>query len=212
MFTFVPDASKANGAAAAIFRLLDNRPEVDALSTEGIHLNPEKVEGHVKIENVHFRYPSRPGVRVLRDLSIDVPPGTYVALVGPSGCGKSTTVQMLERFYDPLVGKVTLDGVDIKDLNVSSYRNQLALVSQEPVSTGSVAGGSVLTYCDCRPYMLEPSVSTSCSEPTSPPRRSLKMRSSWPARTPTLWVLLEPWETLGLPLLVRLYHVASRWL
>jgi ATP-binding cassette subfamily B (MDR/TAP) protein 1 len=135
VFTFVPDASKANGAAAAIFRLLDNRPEVDALSTEGIHLNPEKVEGHVKIDNVHFRYPSRPGVRVLRDLSIDVPPGTYVALVGPSGCGKSTTVQMLERFYDPLVGKVTLDGVDIKDLNVASYRNQLALVSQEPVST-----------------------------------------------------------------------------
>ncbi len=55
------------------------------------------------------------------------------ALVGPSGCGKSTTIQMLERFYDPLAGKVTLDGVDIRELNVSNYRSQVALVSQEPV-------------------------------------------------------------------------------
>jgi len=55
-----------------------------------------------------------------------------VALVGPSGCGKSTTVQMIERFYDPLIGRVTLDGIDIKDLNVASYRSNISLVSQEP--------------------------------------------------------------------------------
>ena len=57
-----------------------------------------------------------------------------VALVGPSGCGKSTTIQMLERFYDPLAGRVTLDGIDIKELNLASYRSQISLVSQEPVS------------------------------------------------------------------------------
>ena len=134
MFNFVPDASKANGAAANWFRLVDYEPEVDALSEEGIHLDRAQVKGHVRIEGVHFRYPSRPGVRVLRDLTIDVPPGTYVALVGPSGCGKSTTVQLVERFYDPLIGKVTLDGVDVRELNVKSYRSQMALVSQEPVS------------------------------------------------------------------------------
>ena len=133
VFNFVPDASKANGAAAAIFRLIDYEPQIDPLATDGVDLKPEEVKGHIRLEGVHFRYPTRPAVRVLRDLSIDVPPGTYVALVGPSGCGKSTTVQMLERFYDPLMGKVTLDGVDIKDLNVSSYRSQMALVSQEPV-------------------------------------------------------------------------------
>lgn len=55
-----------------------------------------------------------------------------VALVGPSGCGKSTTIQMLERFYDPLIGQVTLDGVDIRELNPVSFRSQMALVSQEP--------------------------------------------------------------------------------
>lgn len=102
------------------------------MSEEGIHLDAEKVIGHVRIEGVHFRYPTRPDVRVLRELNLDVPAGTYVALVGPSGCGKSTTIQMFERFYDPLAGRVTLDGVDIRDLNIASYRSNLALVSQEP--------------------------------------------------------------------------------
>ena len=51
----------------------------------------EQVRGHIRFENIHFRYPTRPGVRVLRDLSLDVEPGTYVALVGASGSGKSTT-------------------------------------------------------------------------------------------------------------------------
>ena len=132
MFNFVPDASKANGAAAGFFRVLDYEPEVDAVSTDGQKLVPADVKGHIKLEGIHFRYPSRPGVRVLRDLTIDVPPGTYVALVGPSGCGKSTTVQLIERFYDPMIGKVTLDGVDVRNLNVESYRSELALVSQEP--------------------------------------------------------------------------------
>ncbi|KAK8850386.1 hypothetical protein IAR55_004304 [Kwoniella newhampshirensis] len=132
VFSFVPDASKASSAATSLFRITDNDPVVDAFSEEGIKLQHENVVGHIRLEGVHFRYPTRPAVRVLRDLSIDVPAGTYVALVGPSGCGKSTTIQMLERFYDPLVGKVTLDGIDIRELNVSSYRSQVALVSQEP--------------------------------------------------------------------------------
>lgn len=71
-------------------------------------------------------------MRVLRSLSIEVPAGKYVALVGPSGCGKSTTIQLIERFYDPLAGTVTLDGIDIRSLNVASLRSQIALVSQEP--------------------------------------------------------------------------------
>lgn len=144
VFTFVPDASKANGSAASIFRLSDYSPEIDSLTSEGVHLNPAEVKGHIRMEGIHFRYPSRPAVRVLRDLTIDVPEGTYVALVGPSGCGKSTTVQMLERFYDPLIGRVTLDGRDIRELNVSSYRNQMALVSQEPVSCPMAHEGKLL--------------------------------------------------------------------
>lgn len=65
-------------------------PEIDAESPEGKILDDSKVQGHVKFENIHFRYPTRPGVRVLRDLSLEVEPGTYIALVGASGSGKST--------------------------------------------------------------------------------------------------------------------------
>ena len=68
---------------------MDARPEIDAESTQGDIL--KEPQGHVRFENVHFRYPTRPGVRVLRDLNLEVKPGTYIALVGPSGCGKSTT-------------------------------------------------------------------------------------------------------------------------
>lgn len=91
MFSFVPDISSAKSAATDVLKLLDSVPEIDAESSEGKILSDKAVQGHVKFENVHFRYPTRPGVRVLRDLTLEVEPGTYVALVGASGCGKSTT-------------------------------------------------------------------------------------------------------------------------
>lgn len=69
---------------------------------------------------------------MLRGLDIEVKPGQYVALVGSSGCGKSTAVQLIERFYDPLVGQVLVDGMDIAGYNLSEYRRNISLVSQEP--------------------------------------------------------------------------------
>ena len=90
IFSFVPDISSARGAGAAIVKLIDSTPEIDAESTAGKTFERENVRGQIRFENVHFRYPTRPGVRVLRDLSFKVEPGTYVALVGASGCGKST--------------------------------------------------------------------------------------------------------------------------
>jgi ATP-binding cassette, subfamily B (MDR/TAP), member 1 len=124
--------SSAKGAATDIIKLLNSRPEVDSESTEGIRLDPAKVRGQIRFENVHFRYPTRPGVRVLRELNLQIEPGTFVALVGQSGCGKSTIIQMIERFYDPLAGNVYLDGEKISDLNVTDYRKSMSLVSQEP--------------------------------------------------------------------------------
>jgi ATP-binding cassette subfamily B (MDR/TAP) protein 1 len=90
VFSYVPDISAARGAAAAIIKLIDDTPDIDAESVEGRTLSGRSAEGQIRLENVHFRYPTRPDVRVLRDLSIKVEPGTYVALVGASGCGKST--------------------------------------------------------------------------------------------------------------------------
>ncbi|KZP01325.1 P-loop containing nucleoside triphosphate hydrolase protein [Calocera viscosa TUFC12733] len=130
VFTFVPDMSSAKGAAASTINLIDSEPEIDSDSTEGDKL-PE-VKGQIIFHDVHFRYPTRPGVRVLRNLSIHVNPGETVAICGASGCGKSTTIQLIERFYDPLAGSVTVDGIPITAVNVSEYRKHIAIVSQEP--------------------------------------------------------------------------------
>ncbi|KAI6041410.1 ste6-like protein [Pisolithus marmoratus] len=132
VFMFVPDVSSARGASAAIIKLLDSIPEIDAESAEGKMLEGSKVKGQIHLENVHFRYPTRPTVPVLCSLNLTVAPGTYVALVGASGCGKSTVIQLIERFYDPLVGRILLDGQPINECNVQEYRKQIALVSQEP--------------------------------------------------------------------------------
>lgn len=90
MFTFVPDMSSAHGAGTDIIRLLKSVPEIDAESSEGKPVSATAVKGRLVLKNLHFRYPTRPGVRVLRNLSITVEPGTYIALVGASGSGKST--------------------------------------------------------------------------------------------------------------------------
>jgi len=96
--------SSARGAAVNVIELLDSKPDIDASSDEGIV--PKEIVGRIRFEGIHFRYPTRPGTRVLRNLSLTIEPGSFVAIVGPSGSGKSTTIQLVERFYDPLVGDV----------------------------------------------------------------------------------------------------------
>ncbi|KAI0375403.1 multidrug resistance protein 1 [Pilatotrama ljubarskyi] len=130
VFSVIPDIASAKSAAADILKLLDSKPKIDAESPEGEV--PKDVQGRIHFENVHFRYPTRPDVRVLRGLDLTVEPGTYVALVGASGCGKSTTVQLIERFYDPLSGAIYLDDQPITKYNISEYRRNISLVSQEP--------------------------------------------------------------------------------
>ena len=90
VFSFVPDISSARGAGSDIIKLLDSVPEIDAESKEGKVVDSNVIKGHLRFDNIHFRYPTRPGIRVLRDLSLEVEPGTYIALVGASGSGKST--------------------------------------------------------------------------------------------------------------------------
>ncbi|KAI7312301.1 multidrug resistance protein, partial [Hortaea werneckii] len=92
-----------------------------------------------------------PAQPVLRGLNLDVKPGQYVALVGASGCGKSTTIALLERFYDPLVGGVYVDGKEISSLNINNYRNFLALVSQEPTLYQGTVRENILLGADRKP-------------------------------------------------------------
>lgn len=93
----------------------------------------EKSDGAITLTNVTFSYPTRPEAAVLYGLNISATPGKALALVGTSGCGKSTVVSLIERFYDPSGGNISLDGKDIQELNVSWLRRQIGLVSQEPV-------------------------------------------------------------------------------
>ena len=106
------------------------RYEIDSSSHHG--LKPQKTEGEVIFKNVKFYYPTRPESVIFDDFNLKIESGKTVALVGPSGGGKSTTIGLIERFYDPVSGTVTLDGVDMKELNVNHLRSQIGYVGQEP--------------------------------------------------------------------------------
>jgi len=113
---------------------------VELLHVEDTVLDPavpvrlaEPVRGEIAFHDVRFHYPTRPDAAALEGVTLTVRPGETVALVGPSGAGKSTVLQLLQRFYDPQSGRVTLDGQDIAGLAREDFRRHLALVPQEPV-------------------------------------------------------------------------------
>ncbi|XP_074515463.1 bile salt export pump isoform X1 [Sebastes fasciatus] len=123
----------ASGRAAAknIFDTIDREPEIDCFSEEGHKL--DRVKGDIEFRNVTFYYPSRPEVKILNDLSMQIKAGQTTAFVGPSGSGKSTTIQLFQRFYDPKEGMVTLDGHDVRTLNIQWLRSLIGIVEQEPM-------------------------------------------------------------------------------
>uniref|UniRef100_A0A7N6FB64 Bile salt export pump n=1 Tax=Anabas testudineus TaxID=64144 RepID=A0A7N6FB64_ANATE len=120
--------ASGRGAATIIFETIDREPEIDCLSEAGYKL--DRVKGDIEFHNVTFYYPSRPEVKVL---SVAVKSGETTAFVGPSGAGKSTAIQLIQRFYDPKEGMVTLDGHDIRGLNIQWLRSLIGIVEQEPV-------------------------------------------------------------------------------
>jgi ATP-binding cassette, subfamily B, bacterial len=128
----------AAGAAERISELLDEAPAVASPASPVQLLKP--VKGAVAFNDVTFRYPSRPETEVLKNISLSVRPGETVALVGPSGAGKTTIFALLERFHDPVSGTVTLEGTDIRELDLQDLRNCIATVPQDPVIfSGTIA-------------------------------------------------------------------------
>ncbi|NXN44428.1 MDR1 protein, partial [Rhinoptilus africanus] len=123
--------AKARGAAYEVYQIINKKRLIDSSSKDGY--KPDKLIGEIEFRNIHFSYPSRPDVKILKGLNLKVQTGKTIALVGASGCGKSTTVQLLQRFYDPVQGEITLDGRDIRTLNVKWLRENIGIVSQEPV-------------------------------------------------------------------------------
>ncbi|KAJ2859700.1 hypothetical protein GGH94_005957 [Coemansia aciculifera] len=122
----------AQGSAAKVFDIIDRKSPIDPLDTEA-GTKVEKVRGEISFRDVHFSYPSRSDVPVLKGFNLEIQPGQKVALVGESGCGKSTTIGLIERFYDPEQGDVLIDGVNIKELNIGTLRQRIGIVTQEPV-------------------------------------------------------------------------------
>ncbi|MGA0539894.1 ABC transporter transmembrane domain-containing protein [Neotabrizicola sp. VNH66] len=94
---------------------------------------PRPVQGAIGFDNVSFRYPARPAVSALNGVNLQVHPGETVALVGPSGAGKTTVLQLIQRFYDPQEGQVTLDGIPLTQMARTDFRRAIALVPQDPV-------------------------------------------------------------------------------
>ncbi|CAD6230187.1 unnamed protein product [Miscanthus lutarioriparius] len=125
------DATKARASAISIFSILDRKSKIDSSSDDGMTL--ENVTGNINFNNVSFKYPSRPDVQIFSDFTLQISSGKTVALVGESGSGKSTIIALLERFYDPDSGRISLDGVETKSLKVSWLRDQMGLVGQEPL-------------------------------------------------------------------------------
>nr|CDM83826.1 unnamed protein product [Triticum aestivum] len=125
------DSTKAKDSAISIFALLDRKSEIDSSRNEGLTL--DEVKGNIDFQHVSFKYPTRPDIQIFSDFTLHIPSGKTVALVGESGSGKSTVIGLLERFYNPDSGTISLDGVEIKSLNINWLRDQTGLVSQEPV-------------------------------------------------------------------------------
>ncbi|KAM3251174.1 ABC transporter B family member 9-like [Capsicum annuum] len=123
----------AAGQAAAykMFETINRKPLIDSSDTSGIVL--EDIKGEVELKDVYFSYPARQDVQIFSGFSLVVPSGKTVALVGQSGSGKSTIISLLERFYDPEVGEVLIDGVNLKKYQLKWLRQQMGLVSQEPI-------------------------------------------------------------------------------
>lgn len=126
----IGDLQRAAGAAERLTDLLATKPKITAPA------NPVRLpspKGAVAFEKVTFAYPSQPGRPALRDFDLRIAPGEKLALVGPSGAGKSTVFQLLLRFYDPQSGRITLDGVSLRDADPKEVRARLGLVPQDPV-------------------------------------------------------------------------------
>lgn len=121
---------RAAGATDRLFAVIDTIPDVRDPDTA--RPLPEG-RGAIRFENVSFAYPARRGVPVLTEVDLEIRPGEVIALVGPSGAGKSTILSLLYRFYDVDAGRVTLEGVDVRELELKTLRMSLAMVAQEPV-------------------------------------------------------------------------------
>jgi ABC-type multidrug transport system fused ATPase/permease subunit len=147
--SFMADVAVAKAAAHDVFVLLDTPTKIDPFDkSHGSNADEvfpaNKTHGSIEFDSVHFAYPSRPDVPILRGLTFKVDHGQKIALVGPSGGGKSTVMALLLRFYDPTEGTIRINGNDARNLDVSALRAAMGYVGQEPVLFNTTMEENVL--------------------------------------------------------------------
>ncbi|KAK8194857.1 leptomycin B resistance protein pmd1 [Phyllosticta capitalensis] len=145
MFSLAPEVSRAKTAARNVFKLHDEKPSIILDAPDAKKLSMSSSEslpllektgknkaGTLEFKNVDLAYPARPDTLALQDINMSIKGGEFVAFVGRSGAGKSSTVSLIERFFDPVSGVVSMDGEDIRNIAVYAHRSRIGLVEQEP--------------------------------------------------------------------------------
>ncbi|ORX41563.1 P-loop containing nucleoside triphosphate hydrolase protein [Piromyces finnis] len=136
--------TQAVGAASKLFSIIERKPETDADQGE---IPNHSIKGSIEFRNVHFTYPSRPDIEILKGISFTCKPGKTIALVGSSGSGKSTIIQLLERYYNKSEGDIIIDGKKIENYSIKWLRSQIGLVSQEPILFNATIAENISIAC-----------------------------------------------------------------
>ncbi|KAE8392149.1 P-loop containing nucleoside triphosphate hydrolase protein [Aspergillus alliaceus] len=170
-FSFSSSFTKANEAANYYFWITDLPPTIQE-TPENQDKGPLNKCQNIEFLDIQFSYPLAPDTRVLKGVSFNIQKGQFVALVGASGCGKSTMISMLERFYDPTQGTIRVDSSSLNSMNPLLYRQQVALVQQEP----TLFPGSIMENIS---YGLDMAPSASSSAPISDVEDACQAANVW---------------------------------
>ncbi len=135
------ELQRAAGATERLMELLSYHSEIKEIDNPLPLPNP--LRGSVHFRNVSFTYPSRPDKHAISQLNLAIEPGETIALVGPSGAGKTTVFQLLLRFYDPISGYITVDGINIRDAKIADLRSHIGIVPQDPVIFSGTAWDNI---------------------------------------------------------------------
>lgn len=130
-FEVVPELVQAFQPLARVCDMLNYKPKIEPHPNSPPKLKPESFEGAIEFKNVDFTFPSEPSKQILHNLSFSISPGEKVGFVGATGSGKSTSIKLIERFYEPQAGIITLDGKDIQEYDVHHLRRHMSVVAQD---------------------------------------------------------------------------------
>jgi len=131
LMMLTPDIIKVMNPLGRVCDMLASQPKIEPLPTDAPKFQPDSYKGHIVFKDVDFTYPSEPQKQILFQLSFEVQPGERVAFVGSTGCGKSSSIKLIERFYSPSSGTITLDGRNIADYDLYHLRRHMSVVAQD---------------------------------------------------------------------------------